>query len=251
MSRPQHLCIRPLNVRDVPQVLGLEILGFPPNERASALRIEYRLTTCPELCSGLFIREFDTDAISGTEPSKHSTIKSETLIGHIIATKMLSDTVVDESMEVPSDFVSVMCNPDGTLKEKYKTERLRQLEEEDKNKEHEKHDEHDEHETEDHDLKNNKVIGNVDAGKTIGIHSVVIDPKYQGMKLGALLLKDYIQKMSQQYVAETIALLCKEKLIKFYSSVGFTDKGISECRFGGEEWHDMSIVLEHEEEDED
>lgn len=250
MSRPQHLCIRPLNLRDVPQVLALEILGFPPHERASALRIEYRLTVCPELCSGLFIREFDTEAINGTELPKHSTIKSETLIGQIIATKMLSETVVDESMDVPSDFVPVMCNEDGTLKEEYKTERLKQLEEEDKDKEHEEPGT-EESSSSSSSSEKKGAIGHVDGGKTIGVHSVVVDPKYHGMKLGSLLIKDYIQKMSQQYVADTIALLCKEKLIKFYSSVGFSDKGISDCKFGGEEWHDMSIVLEHEEDDED
>lgn len=245
MSRPQHLCIRPLTVRDASQVLALELIGFPPHERASALRIEYRLTTCPELCSGLFVREFDKEAIKGTELPKHSTIKNETLIGQIIATKMLSETVVDESMEVSPSFVSTMCNPDGTLKESYKTEQLKKLEEQDKQKEHEVPG------SEKSAPKSTGIAGHVDAGKTIGIHSVVVDPKFQGMKLGSLLLKDYIQKMSQQYVADGITLLCKEKLIKFYSSVGFSDKGVSECRFGGEEWHDMFIVLEHEDDDDD
>lgn len=244
MSRPQHLCIRPLNVSDVPQVLGLELRGFPPHERASALKLEYRLTTCPELCSGLFTREFDTTLINGTELPRHSTIKKETLIGHIIATKMLSETVADEAMEVPESFVSVICNADGTLKEEYKTDELRKFEAEDKETEHQTPPAAVE-------PKLTGVLGHVDAGKTIGIHSVVVEPQYQGMKLASLLIKDYIQKMSQQYVAESISLLCLDRLVKFYTSVGFTDKGISECKFGGEEWHDMSLVLEHDEDDDE
>lgn len=250
MSRPQHLCIRPLNLPDIAQVLALEIEGFPPHERASALRIEYRLTVCPELCSGLFIREFDTDSVHESELPDHSTIKSETLIGHIIGTKMLSSTVTDESMEVPSTFIPTICNPDGSLKEELKTERLRILEEKDK-EENKKDSKEEEEDSTTNTKANTNKVGHFDSGKTIGIHSVVVSPEYRGKKLASLLLKDYFQKMNQQYVADSIALLCKDKLVPFYSNVGFVDQGISACEFGGEKWHDMSAPLDHDEDEED
>lgn len=247
MSRPQHLCVRPLNLSDIPQVLALEINGFPSHERASALRIEYRLTVCPELCSGLFIREFDTDSVNAKELPDHSTIKKETLIGHVIATKMLSDTVTDESMIVPSDFVSSLCDKNGNLKEEFKTKELKDLEALE-----------DATETtvdESHAVKeklNDKYgTGHSDAGKTIGIHSVVIHSDFRGKKLASVILKDYLQKMNQQYVADKISLLCKDTLVSFYSSFGFSDLGISACNFGGEEWHDMSLTLDHDEDDEE
>lgn len=247
MSRPQHLCIRPLLLGDISQVLALEILGFPPHERASALRIEYRLTVCPELCSGLFVREFDTGAIAATELPNHSTIKKETLIGHVIGTKMLSETVTDGSMEVPSDFQPVMCNADGTLKQQYKSDELKSLEQEQTTSDADS----EEHNNEAASKPLATKVGNHDSGKTIGIHSVIIHPDYRGKKLATLLLKDYLQRMNQQYVADSVALLCKDKLVPFYANVGFSDKGISLCHFGGEEWHDMTVDLDHDEDDED
>lgn len=69
--------IRPLILEDVKQVVEVETQGFPPNERASLDNVTYRLTACPELCSGLFIREFN-----GKE------VKSEKLVGHILGTKI-------------------------------------------------------------------------------------------------------------------------------------------------------------------
>ncbi|EDO18436.1 hypothetical protein Kpol_1032p29 [Vanderwaltozyma polyspora DSM 70294] len=74
---PLHMYIRPLIIEDAEQSCELEAKGFPEHERASLEKIKFRLTACPELCSGLFIREFE-----GKE------LKSETLIGHIMATKI-------------------------------------------------------------------------------------------------------------------------------------------------------------------
>lgn len=261
MTRPSHLCLRPLLLEDISQVVELEHVGFPPHERASPLRIEYRLTNCPELCSGLFIRKFDENKISKNELPDHSTVISETLIGHVIGTKMLSDKITNNSMEVPNDFISIMCNKDGSLMDKYKSERLIQLENEEKEKI-EKNGNTEEELTsttttaavnddddDDDESKDSKQFGHFDNGNTIGIHSVIIDPNYRGLKLATLLLKDYLQKMSQQYVADSIALICKEKLIPFYADIGFSDNGISKCKFAGEEWHDMTIHLDHEDDE--
>ncbi|GME76938.1 unnamed protein product [[Candida] boidinii] len=55
---PKHLTIRPLTIYDLEQVDKLEDNGFPKNERATIEKLKYRLTVCPELTSGLFIREF-------------------------------------------------------------------------------------------------------------------------------------------------------------------------------------------------
>lgn len=80
---PLHMYIRPLIVEDAKQVSMLETQGFPQNERASPEIINYRLTACPELCSGLFIREFDEDT---------KEVKQENLIGHILGTKIPKNT---------------------------------------------------------------------------------------------------------------------------------------------------------------
>lgn len=76
---PLHMYVRPLIIEDSKQVFDLEAQGFPPNERAPLDIIDYRLNTCPELCSGLFIREFTPDT---------KEVKTEKLIGHILGTKV-------------------------------------------------------------------------------------------------------------------------------------------------------------------
>ncbi|CUS21224.1 LAQU0S02e08856g1_1 [Lachancea quebecensis] len=74
---PLHMYIRPLMVEDTQEVCDLESRGFPPEERASPETAGFRLTACPELCSGLFIRD-----VEGSE------VKGEKLIGHILGTKI-------------------------------------------------------------------------------------------------------------------------------------------------------------------
>lgn len=76
---PLHMYIRPLTIEDAHDVSELESRGFPVEERASHDTVEYRLTVCPELCSGLFIRD-----VEGLE------VKGEKLIGHIVGTKIPS-----------------------------------------------------------------------------------------------------------------------------------------------------------------
>ncbi|GMM29009.1 polyamine acetyltransferase [Martiniozyma asiatica (nom. inval.)] len=244
MSRPQrphNIAIRPLTVEDLPQVLALERHGFPRHEQASPRGLEYRLTVCPELCCGVFLRTFDTEAIESEKLPLKSTIKSERLIAHVIATKMYSNKITDEAMEIPKDFKTLYVNKDnsGLLKEEL---------------------------VPDFGLNEEPAPadplpastnathppGHTDAGSTIGIHGVIVHNEFRGMKIASLMLKDYLQRMGQQYLADDVALICKSELVKLYQSVGFQDLGISDCHFGGEEWHDMRARLENEDEqDED
>lgn len=99
---PLHMYIRPLIIEDLDQVTSLETECFPPNERAKREIIEFRLRTCPELCSGLFIRDFDP---------KTKQIRSEKLIGHILGTKISTKFITIESMgqlhEESSDTIAI------------------------------------------------------------------------------------------------------------------------------------------------
>ena len=104
---PPNLSIRPLTIQDIDQCVELEAKGFPPEERCSREKFNYRLTVAPELCAGLFVREYDYkyNAINLPEVAEklqkqhqdedddddelpsHSSVLKETLIGHVIATK--------------------------------------------------------------------------------------------------------------------------------------------------------------------
>ena len=225
---PLHLAIRPLNVEDLDQVLSLEVLGFPPSERCAKDTLQYRLTVCPELASGLFIREFKPkyenkgETLSKDEgedmhvtkknkdddeheedpylPEAKSTIVKERLIGHVIGTKVDGDFITEESMGRPTAELGSK-SPQGVL------------------------------------------YGHVESSLTVGIHSIVVHPEYQKKNLATLLLHDYIQKLSNQYVGDKIAIIAKENLLPFYNRVGFITKGKSKCNHGGEEWYDLHCPL--------
>lgn len=212
---PPNLSIRPLTLDDIEQCEALEKKGFPPAERCSREKFAYRLATCPELCLGLFIREFTprysainlplckpeattnaADAEDDDEPTplpvKLSVVK-ETLIAHIIATRTAEDSITEALMQMPLEEITG--------------------------------------------------LGHIELSPYIGVHSVVVDPDWQGKSLGTLLLHDYIQKLSNQELGDQVIIIAHEKLIPFYEKIGFANHGKSKCQFGGEEWYDLSIRL--------
>ncbi|ODV97689.1 hypothetical protein PACTADRAFT_47558 [Pachysolen tannophilus NRRL Y-2460] len=230
---PEHLYIRPLTIYDLNQCNQLEISGFPENQRCTLEKFRYRLTVCPELCSGIFIRKFTTrssnsslssssgDGNIGTDAEEddyeyyhNSKFESEKLIGHIIGTKIFDQRITERSMEIPKYITNTSTTIDPTIPD-------------------------------------NDKVGHVETSSTIGVHSVVIDNQYRNMKLATLLIKDYIQKLTQQEIGDKIVIICHEELIPFYERIGFIDDGVSECQFGGAKWHDMFIPLSKEEDDEE
>lgn len=82
-------------------------------------------------------------------------------------------------------------------------------------------------------------IGHEETGPTICIHSLAVVPEHQGKQVGRTLMKAYIQRMKEAQVADRIALIAHDHLIKFYESLGFDNLGPSPCQFGGGGWFDM------------
>ncbi|OBA21208.1 acyl-CoA N-acyltransferase [Metschnikowia bicuspidata var. bicuspidata NRRL YB-4993] len=224
---PPNLSIRPLTIQDLNLCVSLECKGFPEAERASEEKLKYRLTVCPELCSGLFVREYGykynainlpetakklegelkaTSSLSDSEngddgeeklPIRLSVVK-ETLIGHIIATKIFSDKITSSSMELP--------------------------------------------------LGEDRSRGHIEQSRTIGVHGLVIDPDWQRKNLGTLLMHDYIQKLSNQDLGSRVVIIAHEGLVPFYEKIGFVNHGESQCKFANECWYDLSIDLISQEE---
>lgn len=224
---PPNLSIRPLTIEDAELSYELECKGFPEAERCSLENLKYRLTVCPELCSGLFIRDYeykynainlpevserlekehsskaDNEKESDDEddaevPSKSAVIR-EKLIGHIIATKTHADKITEASMQLPTE--------------------------------------------------DNKDAGHIEYSRYIGIHALVVDPEWQGKNLATLLMHDYIQKLSNQDLGDKVIIIAHKELIPFYEKIGFNDLGISQCKFADTEWHDLAIDLIPEEEE--
>lgn len=227
---PPNLSIRPLTIEDLEQCVNLEAKGFSEAERCTKEKFQYRLTTCPELCSGLFIREYgykynainlpevaqrleketksenaseeDTDGSNDLQyeqlPVKLSVVK-ETLIGHIIATKTYYERITEASMALPSD--------------------------------------------------DDPTAGHIEQSRFIGIHGLVIDPKWHKRNLGTLLMHDYIQKLSNQDLGSKVVIIAHKELIPFYEKIGFLNHGESECKFAGELWYNLSIDLVPQDDD--
>lgn len=225
---PPNLLIRPLTIEDLDQCVALEARGFPESERASRQKLEYRLTVCPELCLGLFVRDYSAkySAINLPEVAARqqkerdaagpgadddadddadellplaSSVLRETLIGHIVATKIHAERITEPSMLLPSP-----DDPDA---------------------------------------------GHIEHSQYIGIHGLVVDPEWQGKNLGTLLMHDYIQKLSNQDVGDKVAIIAHKELIPFYEKIGFNNNGVSDCKFAGATWYDLSIDLVPEEDD--
>lgn len=230
---PPNLSIRPLTIEDIDQCVALENRGFPADERCSEEKFKYRLTVCPELCSGLFVREYgykynavnlpevaealekekklkkskrdegddandeDDDEDDEDEDDEDIPVKlsvvKENLIGHIIATKTYSNRITEESMALPS--------------------------------------------------KDDKTCGHIEQSRHIGVHSLVVDDKWRGKNLGTLLMHDYIQKLSNQDLGSKVIIIAKENLVSFYEKIGFVNHGKSACEHGGASWYDLSIDL--------
>ncbi|KAL8672209.1 MAG: hypothetical protein Q9168_003311 [Polycauliona sp. 1 TL-2023] len=122
-----HPYCQTLSSSDVASCVALENATFPENERCSrekhfpqeedlkltSLQFDYRLTTCPELSLGLFstIGPEEPNAALPTHthsrpPDSASPTKRSTLVAQVIATKCVSATVTDESMEYPAEWRS-------------------------------------------------------------------------------------------------------------------------------------------------
>jgi ribosomal protein S18 acetylase RimI-like enzyme len=82
-------------------------------------------------------------------------------------------------------------------------------------------------------------LGHNEAGRTIALHSLAVDPEYQRCGLGSMLLKSYLQRMQVAAIADRCALLAHEELIPFYEAAGFEKLGKSQATYGGGGWFDM------------
>lgn len=110
---PRDMLIRPLVAADAAQVTALEAASYSPDEAASAESVAYRLSVCPEICAGLFKREYTWEYRGGaggdddedfdnakSVVSSASNLAKEQLVGFILATKTDHKFVTHEDMEV-------------------------------------------------------------------------------------------------------------------------------------------------------
>ena len=88
-------------------------------------------------------------------------------------------------------------------------------------------------------LSSSETRGHQEHGRTLAIHSLATLPRFQNRGFGKTVMKSYIQRMETSGLADRIALLAHDHLVKYYEALGFRNRGKSEAKFGGGEWNDM------------
>ena len=80
------------------------------------------------------------------------------------------------------------------------------------------------------------------AGQTVMLLGLDVLPEYRGQGLARELMNIYLLKQSRRN-KRLILLTCLESKVEMYQKMGFQDKGIANSSWGGEQWHEMSYVL--------
>ncbi|RMY71779.1 hypothetical protein D0862_14562 [Hortaea werneckii] len=203
-----HPYTQSLSIKDIDSCTKLEEETFPPNERATREKFEYRLKHCGELCVGVYTSHSE-NKIPTAETSapvySGAPQRKAVLIGHLIVTKTTHLTVTDTDMAVPSSSSSTSTTT-----------------------------------TDPSSTPSDSSSGpHKEEGRTILIHSLAVLPQYQNLGLGRTLMESFLQRTEALGVADRAALITHEKLIPYYEKFGFQNKGLSECRFAGGGWFDM------------
>jgi GNAT superfamily N-acetyltransferase len=82
------------------------------------------------------------------------------------------------------------------------------------------------------------------AGNAICIHSVCVDPEYQGKGVAKAIMTEYIRRAKESGQQERILLICHENLVDFYKRVGLKWRAKSESNHGGySQWQEMGLEL--------
>lgn len=81
------------------------------------------------------------------------------------------------------------------------------------------------------------------SGKNIMILGLDVLPEYRMQGLGRELMSQYIRR-ERENGRRMVKLTCLEPKVNMYKKMGFRDEGISNSVWGGEEWHEMSYVIE-------
>ena len=80
-------------------------------------------------------------------------------------------------------------------------------------------------------------------GANIMLLGLDVLPEYRKQGLGRELVYQYLQREREKSRQE-VFLTCLKSKVKMYEKFGFTDRGIANSAWGGEEWHEMSYTLE-------
>lgn len=79
-------------------------------------------------------------------------------------------------------------------------------------------------------------------GKNIMLVGLDVLPEYRGQGLGRELVFQYLRR-EREKGRNMLVLTCLQSKVEMYQKFGFTDNGIANSTWGGEEWHEMSRAI--------
>jgi len=63
-------------------------------------------------------------------------------------------------------------------------------------------------------------------------------PEYIGKGLARELVNQYINREHEKG-RKRLVLTCSDSKVEMYKKIGFTERGLADSTWGGEEWHEM------------
>lgn len=92
----------------------------------------------------------------------------------------------------------------------------------------------------DEELK--QLIGHDPNGRNMVVFALAVLPEYRKQGIARQLMGRFAEE-ARKLDKENILLMCKQHLIAYYESMGFTRMGLSKSTHGGAEWHEMRLRL--------
>lgn len=79
-------------------------------------------------------------------------------------------------------------------------------------------------------------------GQNIMLLGLDVLPEYRNQGLARELVAQYLRR-EQEKGRKKVLLTCLKSKVNMYEKMGFTDLGIANSTWGGEEWHEMRAVI--------
>lgn len=79
-------------------------------------------------------------------------------------------------------------------------------------------------------------------GRNIMLLGLDVLPEYRHQGLARELMYSYLRR-EKENGRRLILLTCLDAKVKMYKKMGFRDEGLADSSWGGEQWHEMSCVL--------
>lgn len=79
-------------------------------------------------------------------------------------------------------------------------------------------------------------------GKNIMLLGLDVLPEYRMKGLATAIVREYCRR-ERDNKRKKLILTCLDSKVDMYKKMGFTDNGVANSTWGGEEWHEMYLVL--------